>query len=306
MSRSEAPSLPCPRPVAPGPRPGGATATGAGSGGYRIAGLPAGRRGKYAVLAGWLAIVAACGGYSAGAVSGTGSAPVYATLAVIIVAPLLAWRSPVLWLLPVITAGAALTSAEAVISLLARHAGMTVSAQGSGVLTVLVLGTCAGYALLLIGRYREELRRHADRYEAMAVALRRAGPAIVATAATAMAGMLCLIAADGSAGDLGVVAATGIAIGLLTVITLLPALLVLSSGWMAWPRRAGLPLATRVRRKTMHNGPRRRPRALLAPARWGITPARAALTGTLVPCQLAGRRDRAASEASGNVRVPVA
>jgi RND superfamily putative drug exporter len=47
-----------------------------------------------------------------------------------------------------------------------------------------------------VARYREELRRHADRHEAMAVALHRAGPAIVASAATVIAGMLCLLVAD--------------------------------------------------------------------------------------------------------------
>ena len=209
-----------------------ATAAGTGSARYGIAGLPGGRWGKYAVLAGWLAIIALCGGYSAGAFTPTGSMLLYATLAVITVALLLTWHSPVLWLLPVITGGAALTSAQALISLIARHAGLTVSAQSSGVLTVLVLGAGTGYALLLISRYREELRRHDDRYEAMAVALRRAGPAIIATAATVAAGMLCLVAAEsGSARDLGVVAATGIGVGLLTVMTLLPALLVLSGGW---------------------------------------------------------------------------
>ena len=47
-----------------------------------------------------------------------------------------------------------------------------------------MFGAGTDYALLLTARYREELRRHEDRHEAMAVALRRAGPAILASAGT--------------------------------------------------------------------------------------------------------------------------
>ena len=50
------------------------------------------------------------------------------------------------------------------------------------ILLVLVFGAGTDYALLLTARYREELRRHEDRHEAMAVALRRAGPTIIASA----------------------------------------------------------------------------------------------------------------------------
>ena len=105
----------------------------------------------------------------------------YATLAVIIVLLLITYRSPVLWLLPIISAGVSLIVAEAVIYLLTQH-GLVVNGQSGGILVVLVLGASTDYALLLVARYREELRRHEDRHEAMAVALRRAGPAIFASA----------------------------------------------------------------------------------------------------------------------------
>ena len=110
--------------------------------------------------------------------------------------------------------------------------------QSAGILVVLVLGAGTDYALLLIARYREELRRHEDRHEAMAVALRRAGPAIPASAATVIAGMLCLLVADSAdISGLGPVAAIGIAVGLVAMITLLPALLVIAGRWIFWPIR---------------------------------------------------------------------
>jgi RND superfamily putative drug exporter len=161
----------------------------------------------------------------------------YATLAVIIVLLLLTYRSPILWLLPIISAWVSLTVAQAVIYLLTQH-GLVVNGQSGGILVVLVLGASTDYALLLVARYREELRRHEDRHEAMAIALRRAGPAIIASAGTVITGMLCLMIAESAdISGLGPVAAIGIAVGLLAMITLLPALLVIVGRWVFWPVR---------------------------------------------------------------------
>ncbi|HEX7269209.1 MAG TPA: MMPL family transporter [Streptosporangiaceae bacterium] len=168
---------------------------------------------------------------------GIDSTLLYATLAVIIVLLLLTYRSPILWLLPIISAGVSLTVAQAVIYLLTQH-GLVVNGQSGGILVVLVLGASTDYALLLIARYREELRRHEDRHEAMAIALRRAGPAIIASAGTVIAGMLCLMVAESAdISGLGPVAAIGIAVGLLAMITLLPARLVIVGRWVVWPLR---------------------------------------------------------------------
>src|SRR6266542_2746505 len=120
----------------------------------------------------------------------------FATVAVVVILLLIIYRSPVLWLLPVITAGLALVVAQAVIYLLAKHADLTVNGQSAGIMTVLVFGASTDYALLLIARYREGLRRQQDRHAAMAEAVRRSGPAIIASAATVTVGMLCLLIAD--------------------------------------------------------------------------------------------------------------
>lgn len=175
---------------------------------------------------------------SANAFKGIDGTLLYAAIAVVVVILLLTYRSPFVWLLPVISAGIALTTAEAVIYLLDRHAGLVVNAESAGILTVLVFGAGTDYALLLVARYREELRRHTDRHEAMAIALRRAGPAIVASASTVIAGLLCLLVAESnSTRGLGPVAAIGVIVGLASMITLLPALLVIAGRWIFWPYR---------------------------------------------------------------------
>src|SRR5229473_1862634 len=154
------------------------------------------------------------------AFKGIDSTLLYATLTVVIVLLLITYRSAVRWLLPVISAGVALTSAEALIYLLAAHAGLTVNGQSAGILYVLVFGAGTDYALLLTARYREELRRHEDRHEAMAVALRRAGPAVIASAGTVIVSLLALVIAElNSTKGLGPVLAIGVAVALLAMMT---------------------------------------------------------------------------------------
>jgi putative drug exporter of the RND superfamily len=165
----------------------------------------------------------------------------FLTVLVVIVILLFAYRSPVLWLLPLITAGVGLTFSQAVIYGLAKNDGITINAQGASILTVLVIAAGTDYALLLIARYREELQKQEDRHLAMAAALKRATPAIVASAATVAVGMLCLSFADmNSTAGLGPVLSIGIAVGLLAMITLLPALLVIFGRWIFWPRKPKL------------------------------------------------------------------
>lgn len=178
------------------------------------------------------------GADSSEAFSGIDGKLLYAAMAVVVIILLLTYRSPVLWLIPVLSAATALFIAQAVIYYLADSETLTVNAQTSAILLVIVFGAGTDYALLLVARYREELRRHEDRHEAMAFALHRAGPAIVASGATVIAGMLCLLVATmSSTKGLGPVAAIGIAVGLLVMLTLLPALLVVFGRWIFWPVR---------------------------------------------------------------------
>jgi putative drug exporter of the RND superfamily len=175
---------------------------------------------------------------SAKAFKGIDSTLLIATLAVVIILLLITYRSPALWLLPVMSAGIALATCQALIYLLAAHAGLTVNAQTAGILDVLVFGAGTDYALLLTARYREELRRHEDRHEAMAVALRRAGPAILASAGTVIVSLLTLTIAElNSTKSMGPVLAIGVAVALLAMMTLLPALLVIFGRWVFWPVR---------------------------------------------------------------------
>ena len=149
---------------------------------------------------------------------------------------LLVYRSPLLWLLPLLGAVAAIDVAKAAAHGLA-NAGLTVSTLSADILTVLVLGAACDYALLLIHRYREELRHHAAAEDAMAAALRRTLPTLLASSATVICAMICLLTAQSaSLRGLGPVGAVAIAAALLAQTTLLPALLLVLGRAAFWPR----------------------------------------------------------------------
>ena len=157
-------------------------------------------------------------------------------LVIIMVILIVVYRSPVLWLPPLFGALGAIVAAEASAHGLA-NAGLTVSTLSASILRVLVLGAATDYALLLIHRYREELRHQAAAEDAMAVALRATLPTLLASAGTVTCAMICLLAAQSaSLHGLGPVGAVSIAAALLAQITLLPALLLVAGRAVFWPR----------------------------------------------------------------------
>ncbi|MEU7927993.1 MMPL family transporter [Micromonospora sp. NPDC049801] len=160
------------------------------------------------------------------------------TLVVVLVILLIVYRSPVLWVFPLLAAGMSYALAAVFVYLLADADIVKLNGQAQGILTVLVFGAGTDYALLLIARYREELHRHDRPWGAMRAAWRGAAPAIIASGGTVIVSLLCLLLSSlNSNRALGPVAAIGIAATLLVMLTFLPALLVLGGRWAFWPRR---------------------------------------------------------------------
>ncbi|MDG4783111.1 MMPL family transporter [Micromonospora sp. WMMD961] len=160
------------------------------------------------------------------------------TLVVVLIILLVVYRSPVLWIFPLLAAGMSYALASVFVYLLADADVVKLNGQAQGILTVLVFGAGTDYALLLIARYREELHRHARPWAAMRAAWKGAAPAIIASGGTVIVSLLCLLLSSlNSNRALGPVAAIGIAATLLVMLTFLPALLVLGGRWAFWPRR---------------------------------------------------------------------
>ena len=172
------------------------------------------------------------------AFSGLDSSLLLVTGGVIAIILIFVYRSPVLWILPLISAGFALTLAGGVIYELAKHNVITLDGQSQGILSVLVLGAATDYALLLIARYREELHNYEHRVDAMKVAWRGVVEPIIASGTTVALGLLVLLLSQLTNNrGLGPVGAIGIVCAMVTILTLLPALLVLFGRWIFWPKR---------------------------------------------------------------------
>jgi RND superfamily putative drug exporter len=177
-------------------------------------------------------------GYSADAIKvfeGINGTLLLAAVSLVIVLLILIYRSPIFLFVPL----TAVIFAE----LLARslgyglsELGVTINTQSSSIMSVLVLGAGTDYALLIVARYREELHHRLDRHQAMAAAMRSAGPAVLASSATVIAGLLCLTIAkvNGTSG-MGPIAAMGVACAALSMLTLLPALLTICGRRAFWP-----------------------------------------------------------------------
>jgi putative drug exporter of the RND superfamily len=146
------------------------------------------------------------------------------------------YRSPAIALIPLVVVGVSYAVARGLVYLYASS-GATVSSNAVSVLVVLMFGVGTDYCLLLVARYREELRRTEDAHAAMARALRRAGPAILASGLTVALTMLVLLVAETeSTRTFGPVAAIGVACTMAAGLTLLPALLTLAGRRGFWPR----------------------------------------------------------------------
>ena len=160
------------------------------------------------------------------------------TIAIIMLILLAVYRSPLLPIVVLAGAGLAYTLANGVIYFLAREGVIDVSGQSQAILNVLVLGAATDYSMLLVSRFREELRTSPSRFDAMAKAWRASFEPILASGATVIIGLLCLLVSDlGSNKGLGPVGAIGIAASLLVALTLLPAVLALGGRVLFWPIR---------------------------------------------------------------------
>ena len=160
------------------------------------------------------------------------------TLAVVAIILIVVYRSPILWIIPLISAMFALSTAGGIVYLLAKNDIIDVDGQSQGILSVLVLGAATDYALLLIARYREELHHHESRFDAMRAAYKGVWEPILASGSTVSISLLILLFSQlTNTASLGPIGAIGIVCSMITILTLLPAFLLLFGRWIFWPRR---------------------------------------------------------------------
>ncbi|WP_018907579.1 MMPL family transporter [Salinispora arenicola] len=159
------------------------------------------------------------------------------TAAVVALLLLITYRSPVLWIVPLAVVATTEQLTLRAIETIVPAVGINLqSGTVTGIASVLVFGATTNYALLLIARYREELRREADRYAAMRTALGRTAEPILASGSTVVLGVLTLLLSEQETNRaLAVACATGVVLAMLAALLVLPAALVIFSRGLFWP-----------------------------------------------------------------------
>jgi RND superfamily putative drug exporter len=174
----------------------------------------------------------------ADAFSGVDTLLIGVAVIVVLLILLLVYRSVLLPFVIIFGSVFALGLACGIVYYLAKRGTVTVDGQVQGILSILVIGACTDYALLLSARFREELARGLDRVDALLAAWRRSAGAIAASAGTVALGLIALLLSDLSNNRaLGPVGAIGIGCALLSALTFLPAVLVLLGRSVYWPAR---------------------------------------------------------------------
>ena len=165
------------------------------------------------------------------------SSLLFTTLGVVAIILIAVYRSPVLWIIPLLSSLFALSTAGGIVYLLAKNNIIDVDGQSQGILSVLVIGAATDYALLLIARYREELHFTDNRFDAMRAAYKGVWEPILASGSTVAISLLILLFSQlTNTAGLGPVGAIGIVCSMITILTLLPALLLIFGRWIFWPR----------------------------------------------------------------------
>ena len=154
----------------------------------------------------------------------------------VIVLMLLTYRSPLIAVLMFGVVAVAYLIATGAVYGLVQADVTTVSGQSTAILIVLMFGAGTDYCLLIVSRFRDELRRGGEVEVAMARAAERTGPAIFASGGIVVAAMLVLSLADFNATrEMGPLLALGIVVMMACGLTLLPALLAAFGRRAFWP-----------------------------------------------------------------------
>lgn len=154
---------------------------------------------------------------------------------------LIVYRSLLLPVMVLFTSVFALCAAILLVFGMAKAGWIQLNGQSQGILSILVIGAATDYALLYVARFREALTHTTNRTAAAVTAWKAAWEPILASGATVIIALLCLLFSDlNSNKALGPVAAAGILCALFAALTLLPALMALLGRAAFWPFRPKL------------------------------------------------------------------
>lgn len=159
-----------------------------------------------------------------------------ATVGIILVLLVIIYRSPLLALIPLLATVIVYQTVNQLVGLFGA-AGLELGSQTVSIMSVLLFAAVIDYSLFVFSRYREELCRFEDKYEAMREAMRATGKPVLIAGGTVLASMLILFFADfRDYSNFAPVFGTAMAVIMLASVTLVPALFTAFGRKSFWPR----------------------------------------------------------------------
>lgn len=160
----------------------------------------------------------------------------FATIGLILILLIIIYRSPLLALIPLVIAGIVYQVVDRVIGLAGKYNLFIVDKQALSIMLILLFAVLTDYCLFVFSRYREELSKIGNKYDAMRVAMSKVGEPILFSGGTVLIAMLALLAAVFKPyHHFAPVFAIAIVFILLGGLTLIPAVFALLGRKAFWP-----------------------------------------------------------------------
>lgn len=160
----------------------------------------------------------------------------FATIGLILVLLIIIYRSPLLALIPLVVAGLVYQAADRLIGLAGKQGWFVIDSQALSIMLILLFAVLTDYCLFVLSRYREELKKAGNKYDAMKLTMSRVGEPILFSGGTVLVAMLTLFAAIFKPyHHFAPVFAIALLIMLLGGLTLIPAIFALVGRKAFWP-----------------------------------------------------------------------
>ncbi len=158
------------------------------------------------------------------------------TIGLILILLIVIYRSPLLALIPLVAVAFVYEVVNQLLGLLGK-AGVELSKQSLSIMSILLIAAITDYSLFVFSRFREELKNHQSKHDAMKWAMRETGIPVFFSGGTVLVAMLILFFADyGDSRNFAPIFGTAMFVIMLASVTLVPALFTLFGRKSFWPK----------------------------------------------------------------------
>lgn len=159
------------------------------------------------------------------------------TVVFIFIVLVIVFKSPIVPLISLLTVGVSFLTSFSIVTNLVEHANFPFSNFTQVFMVIVLFGIGTDYNILLYDKFKEDLGKGMNKYEAMHDALRNAGKTILYSGSSILIGFTALSLARFSVYQSAVGVAVGVAVLLVVLLTLNPFFMAVLGKSMFWPSK---------------------------------------------------------------------